>query len=532
MKTSVRKWIILGVLALAAGSFVLNSGQDRPLPGWGEAVSSEQGKTLFTTRPERAKAMSLFMDREISRGNLRLASITPDQLGAYTHERYDVYYKDIKVWGTQLLRHTKDGEVYLINGKHYDDIQIDTTPAISKEDAVRISEQSLQPGYVLKETPELVIFPLAQGYALSYKTVLGRFDSLMVSFVDAVSGGIIFQYDNMQKEEAAIGLGTGIHGDEKKMSTDFADNVYYAIDLMRPSKIVTGTSNYSEDTSRCYYLYDTDNVWTGDPSVVDAHTYLGWIYDYYYLVHGRKGMNDANMQLVITVHLGVNYENAFFSPNTKRLYFGDGNPNSNFSFSAALDIVAHEFTHGVTDYTSKLIYSFESGALNEAFSDIMGVSCEFFHQPEGHGYLQADWWEGEDIEKNFKAGRDLSDPSSVLIWEGAPYRYPDHYSKRYILPGNSSGDYGGVHLNCTIPSHWYYLLTHGGTNKTSHMAVEGIGLSKAEKIAYRGWVYYLHPSATFRSARSATYQAAVDLYGSGSDEAQRVTRAWDAVGVH
>ncbi len=147
MNRSFRKWIILGALILAAGSFVLNSGQDRLVPGWGEAVSSEQGKTLFATRPERAKATSLFMDREISRGNLRLTSIQPDQLGAYTHERYDVYYKDIKVWGAQLLRHTKDGEVYLVNGKHYDDIQIDTTPAISKEDAVRISEQSLKPGY-------------------------------------------------------------------------------------------------------------------------------------------------------------------------------------------------------------------------------------------------------------------------------------------------------------------------------------------------------------------------------------------------
>jgi Zn-dependent metalloprotease len=260
MKSSVKRWILLGVLILAAGSFVLNSGQDRPLPGWGDSVSSEQGKTVFAARPERAKSMSLFMDREISRGNLRLASIQPDRLGGYTHERYDVYYKDIKVWGAQLLRHTKDGEVYLINGKHFDDIQINTTPTISKEDALRISEQSLPPGYVLKGKPELVIFPLGKNYALSYKTVLWRFDSLMVSFVDAVSGKLIFQYDNMQKEEAAIGLGTGTHGDEKKMSTDFSDNVYYAIDLMRPSKIITGTSNYSEDTSRCYYVYDTDNV--------------------------------------------------------------------------------------------------------------------------------------------------------------------------------------------------------------------------------------------------------------------------------
>jgi thermolysin len=168
--------------------------------------------------------------------------------------------------------------------------------------------------------------------------------------------------------------------------------------------------------------------------------------------------------------------------------------------------------------------------LNEAFSDIMGVSCEFFHQPEGTGYLRADWWEGEDCEKVFQAGRDLSNPSSVRIFSDADYRYPDHYATRYIL--SSDFDNGGVHINSTIGSHWYYLLAHGGTNKTSGMSVSGIGISKAEKIAYRALVYYLYPSATFANTRSATYQAAVDIYGSGSTEALRVAQAWNAVGVY
>ena len=84
----------------------------------------------------------------------------------------------------------------------------------------------------------------------------------------------------------------------------------------------------------------------------------------------------------------------------------------------------------------------------------------------------------------------------------------------------------------TIPTHWYYLLAHGGTNKTSRQTVTGIGLEKAEKIAYRCWVYYLHPSATFASARSASYQAAVDLFGATSIEALRVAQAWNAVGVY
>jgi len=133
--------------------------------------------------------------------------------------------------------------------------------------------------------------------------------------------------------------------------------------------------------------------------------------------------------------------------------------------------------------------------------------------------------QGEDIEKDFQPGRSLADPSSVRVWVG--YNYPDHYSKRYV----GSADYGGVHINCTIPSHWYYLLAHGGTNKTSGISVTGIGLSKAEKIAYRTWVHYLHPTSNFKGARAASFQAASDIYGSGSTEAQTVLQAWTAVGV-
>jgi bacillolysin len=190
-------------------------------------------------------------------------------------------------------------------------------------------------------------------------------------------------------------------------------------------------------------------------------------------------------------------------------------------FPAALDIVAHELTHGVTDFSSGLIYEGESGALNEAFSDIMATAAEFFHQPRGTGLREADYIIGEDV---FTPGgiRALSNPSA----KGDP----DHYSVRY----QGTGDNGGVHTNSGIANHAYYLAIEGGTNRTSRMTVQGVGNAnreQIEKIFYRAFVFMLPSTASFSTARAATIQAARDLYGDGSAAARAVTDAWSAVGV-
>ncbi len=130
--------------------------------------------------------------------------------------------------------------------------------------------------------------------------------------------------------------------------------------------------------------------------------------------------------------------------------------------SGALDIVAHELTHGVTDYTSSLIYQNESGALNEAFSDIMGTSVEFYFQQPGSGNLRADYLIGEDV---FRPGgiRSMADPQA--------YGDPDHYSRRFT----GTADNGGVHINSGIPNQAFYLAIEGGTNRTSGLSVQGVG---------------------------------------------------------
>ena len=196
--------------------------------------------------------------------------------------------------------------------------------------------------------------------------------------------------------------------------------------------------------------------------------------------------------------------------------------------SAGLDVVAHELSHGVTEFTSNLDYVNESGALNEAFSDIMGTSVEFFYQPVGTGRQKADYLIGEDVFTASAAGtidgiRSMANP--------ALFGYPDHYSKRYI----GTSDNGGVHINSNIVNHAFYLTIEGGTNRTSGLSVAGVGASnrlQMERVFYRAFAQLMPSNATFATARAVTLQAAQDLYGTTSAAYAAVRDAWTAVGVN
>jgi thermolysin len=181
-------------------------------------------------------------------------------------------------------------------------------------------------------------------------------------------------------------------------------------------------------------------------------------------------------------------------------------------------------THGVTEFTSDLIYANESGALNESFSDMIGTSVEFFYQPAGYGPLKADYLMGEDV---ITPGgiRSMSNP--------AAYGQPDHYSRRAILP--LSEDNGGVHENNSIGNQAYYLAIEGGTNRTSGLSVQGVGPAnrdQIEKVMYRGFTQLMPANATYSVARAVTIQAATDLYGATSAAVRAITQAWTAVGVN
>ena len=221
------------------------------------------------------------------------------------------------------------------------------------------------------------------------------------------------------------------------------------------------------------------------------------------------------------------FNNAFFNPFDLSMNYGDGDGFTFTFFSAALDVVAHELTHAVTQFTSDLIYLNESGALNEAISDIMSAGVEFEFEPLGSGRQRAEWLLGEDLFIGFGPSiRSLIDPLSVGD--------PDHYSIRCDVQCPESVDNGGVHINASIVTHAFYLMVVGGTNRTSGITVAGLGMDqmdRVESIFFRAFVFFLVPSSDFSDAREATLRAAREIHGAESPEERAVRDGWNAVGV-
>jgi thermolysin len=269
-------------------------------------------------------------------------------------------------------------------------------------------------------------------------------------------------------------------------------------------------------------LTDADNFWEQDRPSNNVHAYMGLTYHYYYQVHGRHGINNNNLPIKAIVHYAGGTDNAFWNGNTLMKYFLD--PGSyGYQTEAALDVIAHELTHGVTQFTSDLVYANESGALNEAFSDIMGTAVEFQWQQPGSGFSLADYYMGEDIFTNYGyALRNLVNPNGG--------GNPCHLSQKKVLPNTSAGDWGGVHVNATIYGHAFYLLANGGTNPVSTIAVSGIGVDKATKIYYVAFTAYLTPGSKFIDAANAVMKAASELYGATSNEMQQTVKSMQAIG--
>ncbi|MBE0641048.1 MAG: M4 family metallopeptidase, partial [Bacteroidales bacterium] len=229
-------------------------------------------------------------------------------------------------------------------------------------------------------------------------------------------------------------------------------------------------------------------------------------------VHGRNSIDDNGFALRSYVHYDVAYANAFWDG--YRMTYGDG--NGSIGPLVALDIVAHEISHGLTSYTADLVYSYESGAMNEAFSDIFGTAVEFYAKPSA-----ANWTIGENIGSAF---RSMSNPNA--------YGDPDTYLGNNWYSG--SNDNGGVHTNSGVLNHWFYLLSVGGagTNDLGDAYnVNGIGIMDASRVAYRMLSVYLTSTSQYADARFYGIKAAIDLFGACTPAVASVTNAFYAIGV-
>jgi vibriolysin len=243
----------------------------------------------------------------------------------------------------------------------------------------------------------------------------------------------------------------------------------------------------------------------------------GATYEAYKAFWNRDSYNNAGAALISSVHYSTNYCNAFW--NGTQMVYGDGNSGQGcLPLARAQDVTAHELTHAVTEYESGLVYSGESGGMNEAMSDIFGAFTEAYVDGGKTGTLavSSDTWKiGEDILP--PALRYMNDPAA------------DGASKDYWYSGVGNVD---VHYSSGIPNLAFYLLSQGGTHPRGKSAINvaGLGMDKAIRIFYEANVNVLTSNANFLAAGNATVQAAVNL-GYTLAEQTSVANAWQAVGV-
>ena len=449
-----------------------------------------------------------------------------DGLGS-TALRLQQTYGGVPVWGsTQAAVISEDGVLTAVSGTVEADLDTklkkQKKKGIAAHTAVAKAEKDLgyQPVYEQDPEAELVIYS-SEGIAqYAYRVNLNFLEPEPGNYEYIVSvsdGSILNKFNSIHEVTGtnATGTGTGVLNNSVSLNLTLSGGKYYLQDNTRGSGIFTYNANNGSSLPGTL-VSNTVNSFTASAhkAAVDAHNYAGKTYDYYKTAFNRNSYNGNGAALHSTVHYGSKYNNAFW--NGSRMVYGDGDGTTFIPLSGGLDVVAHELTHAVTSSESNLVYQNESGALNEAISDIFGTVVEFKYQSS-----KADYLIGEDIYTPNIAGDALRSMANPAL-----YGDPDHYSSRYT----GTGDNGGVHTNSGIINKAAYLIAAGGTHKG--VSVSGIGIDKLGAIFYRANTIYLTSTSTFSQARAAAVQSAADLYGSTSTAVTAVKNAFTAVGIN
>jgi Zn-dependent metalloprotease len=515
------------------------------------ADDAKEVRLQATTQPDIEQVAGP-IDTLIANGDLRFTAMDEDTiLPGRHHQRLAQYYKGVPVWGAEVVRQLDStGAVRSIFGVYHTGIVLDVTPRLGPEAATSaLASAGVRP---LQAPPTLAVLPKDGKYILAYTVAGAAKSDVRQYFVDAGTGAIVHDYTLIHKDGAAVGSGTGVLNDREKMSVNSSGSTFLAQDLLRPAQITTSDMDGNPSRTNAVLVGSTslttsdladdpDNTWTDGP-VVDAHAFAGLVYDYYFKRHGRHSWNSADGPIRGMVHPvrledfnhyastgQLNdvidfYANAFFCCGGSLrglggfMVYGEGVPSNSLGiprtrpFSAGLDVVAHEMTHGMTAFTSRLENNLEAGALNESFSDQMGVAVDFYFRPQ-----QANYTMGEDVVPG--GFRSMSNPEA--------FGDADHVS--VLRPENFE-----VHSLASLSNYAYYLAIEGGTNRVSHITVQGVGganREQIEKVFYRAYQFMLGPDAFYCQAVAASILSARELYGSGSRPDQAVGQAWTAVGL-
>jgi Zn-dependent metalloprotease len=480
----------------------------------------------------------------------KLVRSEKDQLG-YVHQLYQQQYNGTPIEFGEIRVHLKGNKVHSINGNFSYDVPAFRESSISEGQALSAAkdfvganvykweiaeeEQMLKVLFGAKSTympkgelcyisSSTVVKP--QELRLAYKFNIYAHEpmSRQEVYVDASTAEVIFWNDLIHTNNVPGSAVTAYSGTRTITTDSVSPTLYHLTQTASGNGISTWDLNQGTTFGNAVDFVDSDNTWNNsnlqlDQYATDAHWGAEQTYDYFFTKFNRNSINNNGFALNSFVHYSSNYVNAFW--NGQFMTYGDG--GNGVTPLTALDIAAHEITHGLTNFSANLIYQSESGALNESFSDIFGAAIEFYARPNN-----ANWTLGEDIGLTL---RSLSNPNS----RNDPDTRRGTFWRQVIgCTPSGQNDNCGVHTNSGVQNFWFYLLTTGGsgTNDLNNSyAVSGIGIDKAAAIAFRNLTVYLGRTSDYDDARFYSIKSAIDLYGTCSAEVQAVTNAWYAVGV-
>lgn len=436
-----------------------------------------------------------------------------DDLGQ-VHVRMQQRYRGLPVVGGEVIVHMKEEKVIGVNGHFVPDITIDDKPDLADVEAIEVAfnEIAASSKKNILTAAELVVYAGEEREAyLAWSQVIGYYDregNLQIDriFADARQGRLLARHPQIM---------TVRNRETYDGRNDCVDpfNIQYVL----PGKFQFGEGGSSSDTA-----------------AMSAYNGAGRAYDFYKQALGRDSYDNQGATIISTVHILLfNFNDGCVSNNaawinsialaSPQMVYGDGDGVRFDSLALSPDVTAHEFSHGVTTTTANLVYSGESGGLNEAFSDIMAICTEYY-------YNQAtDWQIAEDVYTPGIPGdalRYLNDPA-------ADGKSGDYYP--HVFLNNNCGNYKNCdpHLTSGIANLAFYLMSEGGQHprgKTT-INVPAIGLKPSRNIWYRAMSAYLTSRSDYADARNATIRAASDFYGIHSAVANAVDIAWVAVGV-
>ena len=538
-------------------------------PSMGANLTSTE---LALQSQQRLSAMreALGLDENHS---FQLKSIEQDMLGQ-THVRFHQLYRDVRVWGGEVITHTHaNGTEIPPTSALKRDIQVDLTPKLSASEVLAIVKADLAPRLEFAHKPliELVVYPetvsqvaprrahvpedrlnaedfIAQvrRYLLAYYVhteLENPGDTRHTDYlVNAHTGAIIEKWDSL-RTSSVIGTGKSQYSGTVSLNTNSVAGGYELRDLTRPVNNGNVVYNLDHATSGTGAIYkDPDNAWgdsvnfkedpepttsaNGQTAAVDAAFGLQATWDMFKNVFGRNGINGLGAPTYARVHYDNAYDNAFYSDQCMCITYGDG---TQLQTLTSLDVAAHEFAHGVCSTTAGLIYSKESGGLNEANSDILGAMAEFYMRgANGQGTIIPDtggtWTQGEQITtpayplKMRFLYKPSKDGKSADAWSPTLKDLNVHYSSGPMNRG-------------------FYFLSQGastaGETSTPYLpqGMTGIGNDKAAKIWFRALTTYMTSSTDYSGARIACIQAARDLFPVSGREEIAVWNAFAAINV-